>query len=70
MPDEEKEKFDEIAISKFMGKMMFSLSFSMVFFALSSAQEVKWLFVVGLVLFIGIFVFILIFTSKRRRFLK
>ncbi|PID23166.1 hypothetical protein CSV61_01530 [Sporosarcina sp. P3] len=27
----EKEKYDEVALCKFMGKMMFALSFSMVF---------------------------------------
>ncbi|WP_237475779.1 DUF3784 domain-containing protein [Virgibacillus salexigens] len=29
MPPEEKEKYDTVALCKFMGKMMFALSFSM-----------------------------------------
>lgn len=70
MPREEKEKYDTVALCKFMGKMMFALSFSMVFWVLSEALEIKWLFSVGLVLFISIVVFLLIYANTGNRFKK
>lgn len=70
MSEKEKEKYDAVALSKFMGKMMFALSFSMVFFVISEAIGVKWVFIVGLILFIGIFIFTLFYTNKWGRFKK
>src|SRR5699024_516960 len=48
---EDKEKYDTVALCKFMGKVMFVLSFSMVLWVVSEMSEIKWLFTVGLVLF-------------------
>lgn len=70
MPQEDKAKYDEIALSKFMGKMMIALSFSMVFWVLSEYYEVDWLFYVGLVMFLGLTVFMLIYTNTGNRFKK
>lgn len=70
LPKEEKEKYDTVALCKFMGKMMFALSFSMVLWVLSDVYENKWLFALGLVLFIGIVVFILFYTYGFKRFKK
>ncbi|EPD53744.1 hypothetical protein HMPREF1210_00567 [Paenisporosarcina sp. HGH0030] len=49
---------------------MFALSFSMVFWVLSEAYENNWLFVFGLILFIGIVVFTLIYANTGNRFKK
>lgn len=68
MPKEEREKYDEVALSKFMGKMMFALSFSMVFWALSSLFEIDWLLTIGLILFISIVIFMLIYMNTGNRF--
>ena len=70
MSEEEKEKYDTVALCKFMGKTMFALSFSMVFWVLSEAYEIKWLFTFGVVLFIGIIAFILIYANTGNRFKK
>lgn len=70
MPQEDKAKYDEIALSKFMGKMMIALSFSMVFWVLSEYYEVDWLFYVGLVMFLGLTVFMLIYMNTGNRFKK
>src|SRR5690625_141262 len=70
MPPEEKEKYDTVALCKFMGKMMFTLSFSMLFWVVSEAYEINWLFYFGLVLFVGIVVFMLIYVNTRNRFKK
>ena len=64
----EKKKYDTIALCKFMGKMMFALSFSMLFWILSVANETNWLFVLGLVLFISMIVFMLIYVNTGNRF--
>lgn len=68
MPREEKQKYDTAALSKFMGKMMFAISFTMVFWVLSIAFEMNWLFVLGLVLFFSIVIFMLIYMNTGGRF--
>ncbi|AOV06717.1 DUF3784 domain-containing protein [Sporosarcina ureilytica] len=70
LPPEEKEKYDTVALCKFMGKMMFSLSFCMVLWAVSEAYDVNWLFYIGLALFIAIVVFMLIYVNTGNRFRK
>ena len=70
MTKEEKEKYDEAALRKFMGKMMFALSFSIVFWVLSDAYDIKWLFAFGLILFPGIVAFTLFYMNTGYRFKK
>lgn len=70
MSREEKAKYDTVALCKFMGKMMFALSISMVFWAVSEAYEITRLFYFGLVLFIATVIFMLIYINKGSRFLK
>jgi len=60
MPPEEKKKYDVVTLCKFIGKMMFSLSFSMLFWLLSEPLEISWLFYFGLVLFLGKVAFMII----------
>jgi len=67
---EEKNKYDIVALCKFMGKMMFALSFSMLFWIFSVAYEMNWLFTLGLVLFIGIVIFTIIYINTGNRFKK
>ncbi|WP_246141208.1 DUF3784 domain-containing protein [Bacillus marasmi] len=70
MEPEEKKKYDTAALLKFVGKMMFGLSFSMIFWVLSVAYENNWLFVFGLALFMAILVFMLIYINTGNRFKK
>lgn len=70
MPKEEKDKYDKVALGKFIGKMMFSLSFSMIFWVLSEIFEQDWLFTVGLILFIGIVIFMVSHVNTGNRFKK
>lgn len=65
---EEQNEYDIDALCKFMGKMMFSLCFSMLFWVLSVAYELDWLFALGLVLFIGIIVFTIYYVNTGNRF--
>lgn len=70
MPPEKKEKYDTVALCKFMGKMMFALSFSMILWLLSAAYEIRVLFVLGLTLFIGIVLYAIIYVNTGNRFRK
>lgn len=70
MPKEEKEKYDAVSLCKFMGKMMFALSFSMVFWLLSQALDIQLLFYVGLTLFLAIVIFILVYVNTGNKFRK
>lgn len=70
MQDEEKAKIDQIALSKFIGKMMFALIFSMIFWLVSEVLQIDWLFVVGTILFICIIIFALIYANTGERFKK
>ncbi len=67
---EENETYDTIALCKFMGKMMFALSFSIFLWFISEAYDINWLFYVGLVLFLVIVAYMLIYTNTGNRFKK
>lgn len=70
MPKEEQEKYDTAALCRFMGKLMFALCFSMIFWLLSVLLHIEALFVIGLILFF-VFIFIgLIYMNTGKRFLK
>ena len=70
MPDREKAKYDEIALCKFMGKMMYGISFSILLWALSELLEIQVLFIIGLVLFFCLIVFVLVYANTGNRFKK
>ena len=70
LPEEDKEKYDVVALCKFMGKMMFALSFSVVLWLISQVYELDWLFYFGLALFIGIIIYLLIYINTGNRFKK
>lgn len=70
MSEEEKEKYDRIRLCKFMGKMMYALSLSMVLWVLSDFLDKPWLLYVGLVLFLGIVLFMIIYMNTGNRFQK
>ncbi|MFC5713692.1 DUF3784 domain-containing protein [Thalassorhabdus alkalitolerans] len=70
LPKEEKEKYDTTALCKFMGKMMLALSFSMSLWVFSEALKVRWLFIIGVVLFISLVFFTLFYVNTGDRFKK
>lgn len=70
LPEREKSKYDAVALSKFMGKMMFALSFSVVLWLISEVYEMSKLFYIGLSLFIGLIIFLLIYANTGNRFKK
>ncbi len=70
MPPEEKSQYDEEALCKFMGQMIFALSFSMVFWLLSIVFEAAWLFIIWITMFLAIVIFMLNFMNAGNRFKK
>lgn len=70
LPEEEQAKYDTIALCKFMGKVMFALAFSMVFWILSSLFDIGWLMIVGIVLFFCFIVFAVAYVNTGNRFKK
>jgi len=66
----EKEKYDEKALCKFMGKGMFGLAFSTLLWALSDIYAIKWLFYVGLVLYIIVIIFIIVYANTSKTIKK
>lgn len=70
MSAEEKEKYNSIALCKFMGKMMFSLCASMVFWVVAVVYNEDSLFIIGLILFMMIIISGLIYMNIGNRFIK
>jgi hypothetical protein len=70
LPKEEKEKYDTASLCKFMGKMMFALSFCIVLWVLSDVLKVKWVFTIGLIAFFCVIAFTLFYVNTGNRFKK
>lgn len=70
LPKEEKEKYDKLTLSKFYGKTFLALSVSMVLWLLSDILQNKLLFVIGLILFVSIIIFSLVYSRFGDRFKK
>ena len=68
--DIEKAKYDEIALCKYMGKIMYGISFSILLWALSEILEIQVLFMISLVLFLCLLVFVLVYSNTGNRFKK
>ncbi|MBS2968194.1 DUF3784 domain-containing protein [Metabacillus sp. KIGAM252] len=70
MSDSEKAQYDEVALCKFMGKIMYGISFSILLFALSEMLEIQILFIIGLILLLTFIIFALVYSNTRNRFKK
>lgn len=68
MPREEKAKYDEIALCKFMSKVLYGISFSIVLLSLSDWLELPLLMWIGIAFMTGLIVFTLIYSNTGNRF--
>ncbi|WP_392455304.1 DUF3784 domain-containing protein [Chryseomicrobium aureum] len=68
MPKEEKANYDELALCKFMSKILYGISFSLVLLSLSEWLEMPLLIWVGIALMIGLIVFTLVYSNTGNRF--
>ncbi|MDN7244102.1 DUF3784 domain-containing protein [Planococcus shenhongbingii] len=70
LPDSEKAQYDETAVCKFMGKIMYGICFSIFLWFLSDLLEIPHLFVMGMLLFISLIIFSLVYVNTGNRFKK
>lgn len=70
LPDNEKEKYNEAELCKFMGKMMYGICFSILLWVLSDVFEMQILFVIGIVVFVTSIIFLLVYANTGNRFKK
>lgn len=70
LSSEEKEKYDRKKLSKFVGKLILALSFSMFFWVFAILFEAEWLFILGLTLFFVITFAGVIYINTGKRFHK
>lgn len=70
MSDSEKEKYNEIALAKFVGKVMYGYCFCLLLWGLNDLFKIEWLFIIGLVLFIVLTIFVIVYANTRNRFKK
>jgi len=70
MSKEEQEKYDVVALCKFMGKVLLGLSACMVLWVITHVSHNIWYFVIGLIAFIAIIIFTLIYANTGNRFKK
>lgn len=70
MKESKKEIYNEKALAKFMGKIMYGYSFCILLWALDGVFKTEWLFIVSVVLFIGLTIFTLLYANSANRFKK
>ncbi|RST71821.1 DUF3784 domain-containing protein [Siminovitchia acidinfaciens] len=68
MSDREKAQYDEAALCKFMSNIMYGICLSILMWALSELLDNQALFVIGLILFIGIILFAVVYSNTGNRF--
>lgn len=67
---EEKAKYDEKALCKFMGKSMFVVAFSNFLLGLSDLIKQPIISVIGVIFLLATVIFILIYVNTKNRFMK
>lgn len=70
MPKEEKAKYDGPAMARFIGKLLFALAFTMLFWLAGMLLEKSWMFYIGVALFLGFTGAALLYMNTGDRFLK
>lgn len=67
---EEKQKYDEKALCKFMGKFIFLIAFSISLLILSDILAINILYTIGLGITIVATIFLIIYVNTGNRFRK
>ena len=68
MPREEKKEYNTELLLKFIGKMMFALSFSMLLWIISILYDMISLFIIGAIFFISMTLFTVIYVNVGDKF--
>lgn len=70
MSDSEKAEYDEVALCKCMGKVMYGITSSILLIALAELLDQQYLLIIGIVLFTALLIFAFVFTNTKDRFKK
>ncbi|MFS0562144.1 DUF3784 domain-containing protein [Terribacillus sp. 179-K 1B1 HS] len=70
MSDSEKSQYDELALCKFMAKIMFGICFSLLLWALSATFESQVLLIIGYIIFFSLILFAIVYANTKNRFIK
>src|SRR5690606_26498089 len=70
LSDEEKAKYDELALCKATGKMIFAIAFSTTFILLGELFQGEGLIIAGVVLMVVIILIGIIYINTGNRYLK
>ena len=70
MPPKEKRQYDEVAMCKFMGKIMYGICFTLLLFAIGDIVDENALFIIGLILMFALVIFAVVYTNTKNRFKK
>ena len=70
MNKEEKENYDVLSLTKFMGKFVFLIAFCISLFILSDIFMMKVLLLLGMILLISSIIFVIIYVNTGNRFKK
>ncbi len=70
MSESKKETYDEVALCKFMGKIMYGISFSLLLIAFSEMFGSSFFVIVGFVLLLFFIVFAGVYANTKDRFKK
>jgi len=70
MKKERRQQYDVQALCRFMGRMMFALAFCMALWLLGDLWGREWLITLGIILFVGVILFMLVYVNTGNRFKK
>lgn len=70
MSEKDKAKLNAVAMCKFMGKIMYGISFSFLLLTLSELFELQILMIASIILCIGLPIFAVIYANTGNRFNK
>ncbi|MGD6817886.1 DUF3784 domain-containing protein [Metabacillus sp. 113a] len=68
MSESEKAQYDEAALCRFMGKVMYSVSFCLALMALGEMLEMDALLGAGVILLTALIIFLFVYSNTSNRF--
>lgn len=66
----DKEKYDSVALCKFVGKILFPIALFSPSIAIAGIFKIKWISIAFPVLVLGLIVFAVIYANTKNRFQK
>lgn len=70
MSESKKAQYDETALCKFMGKVMYGVSFCLLLFSLNAALNMEVIFWTGMILLFALILFTVVYMNTGDRFKK